>query len=85
MKEPLMTKTCILAALPLILSLTMIPAAQAQPAHAWRDAYGSVVVIPHRNVDEYSHMRGEERWFVPPPEAKPQEHAKDPFADLHFE
>jgi len=81
-----MRKTCIVAALPLILSLGVIPAAQAQPAHAgWRDAYNSVVVIPHRHADEYLQMR-EPRWFaLPPAAAQPQDHVKDPFADLHFE
>ncbi len=81
-----MTKTCVLVALPLILSLGVIPAAQAQPAHAgWRDAYDSVVVIPHRNADGYWQMQGS-RWFAPPPAAaQPQDHVKDPFADLHFE
>jgi hypothetical protein len=84
--EPLMTKTFVLAALPLILSLGVIPAAQAQPAHAgWRDAYDSVVVIPHRNAEEYLRMR-EPRWFAPPhAAAQPQDHVKDPFVDLHFE
>jgi len=81
-----MTKTCILAALPLILSLGVISAAQARPARAgWRDAYDSVVVIPHRNAEEYLQMR-EPRWFAPPPAAaQSQGHVKDPFVDLHFE
>jgi hypothetical protein len=84
--EPLMTKTSIFAALPLILSLGVIPAAQARPAHAgWRDAYDSAVVIPHRNADEYLQMRAPQ-WLAPPPvAAQAQDHMKDPFADLHFE
>ena len=80
-----MTKTSILAALPLILSLGILPAALAQPAHdSWRDAYDSVV-LPHRNAEGYLPMR-EPRWFaLPPAAARPQDHVKDPFADLHFE
>jgi hypothetical protein len=79
-----MTKISILAALPLIFSLGITPAAQARPAHdSWRDAYDNVV-LPHRN-EEYLQMR-EPRWFAPPPAAaQPQDHVKDPFADLHFE
>jgi hypothetical protein len=84
--EPLMTKISILAALPLVLSLTIVPAAQAQPAHAWRDAYGSAVVLPHRDTEPHWQMRGAEQWFaLPPAAAQPQDHVKDPFADLHFE
>jgi len=81
-----MSKTCIVAALPLILSLTVIPTAQAQPAHAgWRNAYDSVVVIPHRNPEERLQMRVP-LWLAPPPAAAPlQDRVKDPFADLHFE
>ena len=42
------------------------------------------VVLPHRN-EEYLQVR-EPRWFAPPPAAaQPQDHVKDPFADLHFE
>jgi hypothetical protein len=81
-----MSKTCIVAALPLILSLTVIPTAQAQPARAgWRDAYGSVVVIPRGHADEYLQMREPRRFALPPVAAQPQDHVKDPFADLHFE
>ena len=81
-----MSKTCIVAALPLILSLTVIPTAQAQPAHAgWRNAYDSVVVIPHRHADAYLQMREPQRFAPPPAAAQSQDHVKDPFADLHFE
>jgi hypothetical protein len=82
-----MKTTCTVAALPLILSLAIIPAAQARPSHAdWRDAYGSVAVRPHRDFAAHAQMRGTERWFAPPaPEIQPQDHVKDPFASLHFE
>jgi hypothetical protein len=81
-----MRKASILAALPLVLSLGILPAVQAQPAHAgWRDAYDTVVVIPHRHADEYLQIR-ESRSFAPPPAAvQSQDQVMDPFADLHFE
>ena len=82
-----MKKTCIVAALPFILSLAVIPAAQARASHAdWRDSYGSVAVRPRRDVAAQAQMRGTDRWFAPPAsEMRPQDDVKDPFASLHFE
>jgi hypothetical protein len=78
-----MTKTSVLAALPLILALGSVPSARAQPAHAgWRNAYDGFVVIPH-NADDSLQMRGP-RWVAPAP-VPSRDHMKDPFADLHFE
>ncbi len=80
-----MTKPSVLVALPLILSLAVIPAARAQPAHSgWRTAYDSIVVIPHGSAEEYPQMRGP-RWLAPLPAARSPDLMKDPFADLHFE
>lgn len=84
-----MKKTCLLAALPLVLSLTYVPAAYALTGRPdWPDVravpQGSYLLIPYRHTEEHR-LRGSERWFVPPPAAESQVQARDPFADLHFE
>jgi hypothetical protein len=89
--KPISKKTCMLAALPLILSLSIIPTAYARAARPdWPGAgdmhHGSFLLIPLRNPGVRLDMRASEREFVSPPAmAYSQNQANDPFADLHFE
>jgi hypothetical protein len=83
-------KTCILAALPLVLSLAVISTTHAlarQPD--WLDARdiprGSYLLIPYRHTEEGA-LRGAERWSVlPPAMAQSHDRARDPFADTYFD
>ena len=86
-----MKKTCILSALPLILSLAIIPTTQAlakQPdwSVVGSTPYGRIVLMPHGSAEQRMDMREMDRSFSPPAAmASSHSQARDPFADLHLE
>ena len=90
MKQTL-KKTCVLAALPLIVLLAAVPAAYARsPRSDWSAAgaipRGSYLLIPYRNSDARLEMRAPERGFASPPAmAQSQDQAHDPFADTYLD
>jgi|1185.fasta_scaffold1061630_1 hypothetical protein len=86
-----MKKTCILSALPLILSLAIIPTTQAlakQPdwSVVGSTRYGRLVLMPHGSAEQRMDMREMDRSFAPPAAMAPSHsQTRDPFADLHLE
>ena len=89
MKQTL-KKTCVLAALPLILSLAAVPVAYARsPRSDWPGAgeipRGSYLLIPYRNPEARLEMRAPDRGFGPPAMAQSQDRAHDPFADTYLD
>jgi hypothetical protein len=83
-------KTCVLAALPLILSLIAVPAAYARsPRSDWLAAggipRGSYLLIPYRNSEARLDMRGLDGAGGPPAMARSPDRAHDPFSDTYFD
>jgi hypothetical protein len=84
-----MKKTCILTALPLILSLAIIPPTEAlakQPDGSVVGAgrYNHLVLNATRSAEQRLDMREMDRSFAPPAARAPSQ-ARNPFADLHLE